>query len=83
MENEIRDLLKGVFGGGYEPKHLREQPDHVLVLNNGPHLARIDWRFSCPHHSNPAFAALQGVIGRTVDGHAAIVQVLNVSPRGE
>ena len=82
MNDDARDILKGLLGGGYEPKHLREQREHVLVLAAGPPLACIQWRFSCPRHSNPAFAALQGVIGQTADGHPAIVQVLNVRPGG-
>ena len=74
MDDDMRQILKGLFGSGYEPKHLREQPDHVLPVSPGSRAIAVQWRFACPRHSNPAFQRLRGIIARDAQGRAMVIE---------
>ena len=74
MDENIRLILKGLLGGGYEPKHLREHPDHVLPVEPKNRTITVEWRFACPSHSNPALQRLRGIIGRDVQGRCVILE---------
>ena len=74
MHDDMRQIFKGLFGGGYEPNHLRELPDHLLPVEHSRTSMRVLWRFSCPKHSNPALQRLRGVLGRDAEGRCVVIE---------
>ena len=74
MHDDMRQILKGLFGSGYEPKHLREQPDHLLPVDGSRTSITMLWRFSCPQHSNAALQRLRGVLGRDAEGRCVVIE---------